>query len=116
MSKFMLILYDRPSDWTNVTPEDLQRIIEEYSAWGRSLAERGKLSSSMKLKEEGGKQLLGRNGSAVVRDGPYAEATEVIGGYFAIEAANYDEAVSIARSCPHLKYSGRIEVREVDLV
>ena len=116
MSKFMLLLYDRPSDWANVTPEELQRIVEEYSAWGRSLAERGKLSSSMKLKEEGGKQLVGRNGSTVVRDGPYAEATEVIGGYFAIEAANYDEAVSIARSCPHLKYSGRIEVREVDLV
>ena len=115
MSKFMLILYDRPSDWANVTPEELQRIVEEYSAWGRALAERGKLTSSMKLKDEGGKQLTGRNGSTVVRDGPYAEATEVIGGYFAIEAASYEEAVSIARGCPHLKYSGRIEVREVDL-
>ncbi|MGQ0715255.1 MAG: sigma-70 family RNA polymerase sigma factor [Gemmatimonadaceae bacterium] len=46
----------------------------------------------------------------------YAEAAEVIGGYFAIEAADYDEAVAIARSCPHIKYSGRIEVREVDVV
>ena len=116
MSKFMLILYDRPSDFANVSPDDLQRIIEEYSAWGRALAERGRLTSSMKLKDEGGKHLLGRNGSAVVRDGPFAEASEVIGGYFAIEAADYDEAVSIARSCPHLKYSGRIEVREVDVV
>jgi hypothetical protein len=114
MSKFMLILYDRPADFANVTPEEIQRIIEEYSAWGRGLAERGKLSSSMKLKDEGGKHLTGRNGSTVVRDGPYAEASEVIGGYFTIEAANYDEAVSIARGCPHLKYSGRVEVREVD--
>ena len=50
----------------------------------------------------------------MVRDGPYAEASEVIGGFYTIEAKNYDDAVSIASGCPHVKYSGRIEVREVD--
>lgn len=113
MSKFMLILYDRPADFANVTPEDMQRIIEEYNAWGRGLAKRGKLGPSMKLKDEGGKHIAGK-GSTVVRDGPYAEASEVIGGFYTVEAKNYDDAVSIARGCPHVKYSGRIEVREVD--
>ena len=113
MSKFMLILYDRPADFASVTPEEMQRIIEEYNAWGRGLAERGRLGPSMKLKDEGGKHIAGK-GSAVVRDGPYAEASEVIGGFYTIEARNYDDAVAIAGECPHLKYSGRIEVREVD--
>lgn len=45
MSKFMLILYDRPADFANVSPEDIQRIIEEYNAWGRGLADRGKAAS-----------------------------------------------------------------------
>jgi hypothetical protein len=67
----------------------------------------------MKLKDEGGKHLAGK-GSTAVRDGPYAEASEVIGGFYTVEAKNYDDAVSIARGCPHIKYSGRIEVREVD--
>jgi hypothetical protein len=67
----------------------------------------------MKLKDEGGKQIAGR-GSTVVRDGPYAEASEVIGGFYTIEARSYDDAVSIASGCPHVKYSGRIEVREVE--
>jgi hypothetical protein len=113
MSKFMLILYDRPADFADVTPEQMQRVIEEYNAWGQGLAERGQLGPSMKLKDEGGKQIAGR-GSTAVRDGPYAEASEVIGGFYTIEAKSYDDAVSIASGCPHVKYSGRIEVREVD--
>ena len=35
-------------------------------------------------------------------------------GLFVIEAASYDEAVSIANSCPHLEF-GSIEVREVEV-
>lgn len=114
MSKFMLILYDNPASFANVTPEQMQQIIEEYMAWGKGLADRGKLGPSIKLKDEGGKHLEKTNGKMVVRDGPYAEASEVIGGVYTVEANGYDEAVSIAKTCPHVKYSGRIEVREVD--
>ena len=49
-------------------------------------------------------------------DGPYTEAKEIVGGYFLIEAVDYDEAVQICRSCPHLKYGGRIELREIDAI
>ena len=55
-----------------------------------------------------------RNGQVRVVDGPYAEAKEVVGGYFLIEAADYDEAVEISKGCPHLKYGGRIELRQID--
>ena len=47
-----------------------------------------------------------------VTDGPYAEAREVIGGLFMIEAANYDEVVELSKDCPHLDF-GSIEIREV---
>ncbi len=47
-------------------------------------------------------------------DGPFAEAKEVIGGIFTIDADSYDEAVEISKDCPHLKYGGWIEVREVE--
>jgi hypothetical protein len=48
-------------------------------------------------------------------DGPYAEAKEVVGGYFIVEADGYDDAVALCRDCPHLAY-GRIEVRQLDRV
>ena len=55
-----------------------------------------------------------RTASLRVTDGPFAEAKEVIGGYFTIEAADYNEAVEICSDCPHLTYGGRIELREVE--
>ncbi len=56
-----------------------------------------------------------RNGK-VVLDGPYAEAKEIVGGYYLITAKDYDEACEVARGVPTLTYGGSVEVREVDEV
>jgi hypothetical protein len=48
-----------------------------------------------------------------VTDGPYTESKEIVGGFFTVVAADYDEACTIAADCPHLKYGGRIEVRMI---
>jgi hypothetical protein len=54
------------------------------------------------------------DGRMRVVDGPYSEAKEVLGGYFLVEAADYDAAVELSRDCPHLRYGRRIELRQVD--
>ena len=51
-------------------------------------------------------------GTPNVTDGPYAEAREVIGGLFIVEATNYEEVVELSKDCPHLDF-GTIEIREV---
>jgi hypothetical protein len=51
-----------------------------------------------------------------VTDGPFSETQEILGGFFMIEAADYAEAVEIARTCPHLKGDRWIEVRRVQPV
>jgi hypothetical protein len=56
--------------------------------------------------------MKGSAGSARVTDGPYAEAREVIGGLFIVEAQNYEEVVELSKDCPHLDF-GTIEIREV---
>jgi hypothetical protein len=44
-----------------------------------------------------------------------ADAREnAIGGYFLIRARDYQQAVSIAENCPHLRYGGTIEIRQID--
>ena len=35
MAQFMLFLYDDPSTWRNVSPEDMQKAVERYIAWGK---------------------------------------------------------------------------------
>lgn len=115
MAKFMLILHETPGDFARVSPEEMQRIIEKYTAWGASLAARGHLAGGEKLKEEGGKALRKRGGELETTDGPYSESKEVIGGIYLINAEDYAQAVALASDCPHLEY-GRIDVREIDMM
>ena len=114
MSQFMLLLYDNPASFANVTPEQIQTIIEEYRAWAGKLGQEGRLAGGEKLKDEGGKVMRLEKAQVKVVDGPYVETKEVIGGYFIVKAANYAEAVEIAKSCPHMKYGAKMDVREVD--
>lgn len=113
MPKFMLLLHETPSDFKDITPEEMQAMIERYRSWSQGLAQAGKMAGGAKLKEEGGRHLRSSGGRVEVTDGPYAEAQEVMGGYFTVEATDYDEAAEIASGCPHMEY-GWIEVREVD--
>ena len=113
MPQFMLFLHDRTVDEANMSPEEMQAVIREYQAWSQKMGERGCLLSGEKLTDDG-RILSGSEADFSVTDGPLAEAKEVIGGLFQIEAADYEEAVEISSTCPHLKYGGRIELRQVD--
>lgn len=53
-----------------------------------------------------------REGKRLVTDGPYAETREQLGGYFMVEAANLDEAISIAGRIPGAR-KGTVEIRPV---
>lgn len=47
-------------------------------------------------------------GGATVTDGTFLETKEVLGGYYVIEAADYDEALALAKQVPSVY--GAIEV------
>lgn len=115
MSEFMLLLEETPADFAAVSAEQMQDIIERYVAWRQAVEASGRRITGHKLKDEGGKRLARQAGALSVTDGAYAEAKEVIGGIFIIEADSYDEAVRIAADCPHADY-GRITVREIERV
>ena len=115
MPQFMLLLYDTPGNFKAMSPEQIQTIIQQYGAWTQKVAAAGKLVGGRKLMEEGGKHMKRTGTKLTVTDGPYVETKEVVGGYFAVRARDYGEAVEIASDCPHLQF-GRIEVREIDFM
>ncbi|QWG14053.1 YciI family protein [Bradyrhizobium sediminis] len=51
-------------------------------------------------------------GKPLVTDGPFAEAKEVLGGYWMIEVASRDEAIAWATKCPASE-NEIIEIRQV---
>lgn len=113
MAQFILLLHEDPSGLADLAPEEIQRVVEKYKAWRDQTAAEGKMVGGHKLTDDGGRLLSrGEEGLQVV-DGPYAEAKELIGGLFLIEAADYEEAIRISESCPHLEF-GRIELRQID--
>lgn len=114
MPKFMLLLHEDPSATGDASPEQIEQIIGEYVAWRQSIAAKGALVGGEKLADEGGRVLSINDGTMRVVDGPFSEAKEVMGGYFMIEAADYDEAVALTNDCPHLIYGSRIELRRIE--
>src|SRR5207244_11252131 len=67
---------------------------------------------STRLAEDAGKVIRANNGKPRATDGPYSEAKEVLGGFYLIEAASYDEAVELSMTHPHLEYGGTIRSEE----
>jgi hypothetical protein len=109
VSKFMLLLYDDPTHWAKLGPEDMQKAIEKYMAWSKKPF----TVNSQRLAEDAGRVIRSHAGKPRTTDGPYSETKEVLGGFYTIEAASYDEAVARALDHPHLLYGGTIEVRQL---
>jgi hypothetical protein len=52
-------------------------------------------------------------GEMVVTDGPYVESKEFLGGCWLVEAASYDEVVTMVSDSPHLA-TGSLELRRIE--
>lgn len=109
-SEYLLLF--RGSDWDKgLSPEQLQKTVDQFMAWFERLKQQGKAMAGQPLEREG-KIVSGKNGRTVA-DGPFAESKEAIGGYFLLQVADLDEAVAIAKQCPVLEYGSTVEVRPI---
>ena len=109
MAKFMLLLYDYPVNRLDLGPEDMQKVLEKYMAWRKMPF----TLDGQRLASDTGRVLRSNGGKPSATDGPYSETKEILAGYCTIEAPNYDEAVKLTLTHPHLEYGGTVEVRQV---
>jgi len=84
----------------------LEKRIEEYRRWSKSTPG---VESGDKLAGSGWK-LTGREASAFAID----PKKGFVAGLFVVSASNDEEALRIARSCPHLSHGGEIELRPIE--
>ena len=116
MTKFLLILRgDVTADYSKFTPQDFEKILGAYAAWGERMTKEGRLHGGHKLKDEGGKVMIPSGDATSLKDGPYVETKEVVGGYYVIDADDYDHAVKLCEGHPNFKF-GSIEIRELDFM
>lgn len=111
-SPYLLIFRDRsPEVYQTMSAERRQQLMQRWNAWYDRLAEQGKVEHGHPL-EPRGRVVSGPHGERVT-DGPFAESTEGIGGYFLLTVRDLEEATEIAQRCPSLAHGMTVEVRPV---
>ncbi len=108
--KYMLLIY---LDEKELEESERQACYEESTALAQDLVAADKFISASPLQPTAmATSVRIREGRRLITDGPFAETREQLGGFFMVEAADLDDAISIAARIPMAK-SGTVEVRPV---
>lgn len=110
--KFMLMIVEPRGQRESHSEDEGRALYAEMVEFGQGLAARGQLLASESLRPDShGVRVQKRGDTPTLIDGPFAEAREMVGGFFLIECASRDEAVRIAETCPAARFA-TVEVRE----
>ncbi|MEK6261774.1 MAG: YciI family protein [Planctomycetota bacterium] len=108
--KYMLLIYTDEKAWTDGEREhcyaESTQLTHELNASGQYLGASPLLPVAMAT------SVRVRDGKRFVTDGPFAETREQLGGFFLIEAKDFNEAINIAGRIPGAR-KGTVEVRPV---
>jgi hypothetical protein len=100
-----------PKDQRRVrTPEEGRAVYARMVDYSAKLKERGVLLATNSLRSEAARLTL-EGGATRVVDGPFAEAKELIGGFFLLSCDTREQALGHAADCPAAEWAS-IEVRE----
>ncbi len=105
---YVLLLHEPPEFERPETPEEHAAIVERYARWARDLGPRCTGGDEL---ADGGYELRGGADGVAIEE--RSAGPEPVGGYFLLETAGAQEALALARTCPHLERGGWIEVRRV---
>lgn len=107
---YLLLILEQTDDRTSRPEERGRDFYERMRQFGEGLKARGIHKASDALKTDS-VRVEKRHGKASVVDGPFAEAKEMVGGFFILDCGR-DDAIALAAECPAAEWA-TVEVREV---
>jgi hypothetical protein len=112
--QYAILVYENDADFGARTDGARQAAYwAGWRAYGQALTEAGIMKGGMPLAGPStGTTVRANGGTRHVQDGPYADTKEQLGGFYIIEVADLDAALSWAARCPAAA-SGAVEVRPV---
>jgi hypothetical protein len=111
---YMLLVLENPSQRGSRTEAEGHEVYDRMLRFSRDLQARGVLVASESLgSQANGARVRVRGGKAQVLDGPFAEAKEMVGGFFLLNCKNWAQAVEIAAQCPAAEWA-TVEVRTLE--
>ena len=110
---YMLLIVEPVGQRQLRTQAEGRELYARMLHFGDALKARGLLLATESLKSQtDAARVEVRHGHSHVLDGPFAEAKEMIGGFFLLSCDTREEAVAIAAACPAAAWA-TVEVREV---
>lgn len=98
--RYMLLLLPGEAP---ASPASADRLVAEYGEWARDLRRQGRTAT--------GERLAG--GGPMLPSGQAEPEVPALEGFFIISASSPEAALDTARTHPHLRYGGRIALREI---
>ena len=109
--KYMLLIYGDEERMRAIPKGDANKMLPAYIAYTEALKNAGILVAGDRLQfTDMATTIRIRDGKTNVVNGPYAEAKEQLAGYYLIDVADMDSALSWASRCPGASV-GTVEVR-----
>jgi hypothetical protein len=111
--KYLCLIYSAEKATQSLPKEELEAMYKGYYAFTEGIRQSGHYVGGNPLQPiHTATTIRVRNGKMSTTDGPFAETTEQLGGYYLIEAADLNDAIQVAAKIPGAQY-GSVEVRPI---
>jgi hypothetical protein len=110
--KYAVLIYADEQMWARATPEQRAGYHAAHTAFDAAVRDRATMLGGEALRDVGSATILRHDasGAPVITDGPFAETTEQLGGFYLVDAPDLDTMTSLCGLLPH-EYA--LEVRPV---
>lgn len=110
MKKFLLLLHDNTEDLSQLSPKEMESLIQAHMEWAEKLATSGHLIAGEGLDEKS-IRITGKD--SIIKDGNFIETKEMIGGFYYLQANDLEEAIELSKGCPCHLWGGTTEIRPI---
>ena len=110
MKEFMMIFIGADYTDLGLSPEEMQNRMGKWFAWGNKMEQAGSLRGGHALTPQI-RRVIGKD--RTVTDLTSAEVKEIVGGYYVVEAKDFDAVQEIAKDFPDYDLGGTVEIREI---
>jgi hypothetical protein len=112
---YAILAYHVEEEVTSWTPEQDATVMRDLNKAHGRLDELGRLGPAARLETTERACVLRGPGKGVVTDGPFTESKEQLLGFYVLDCADRDAAISAARDLRGVNPSAMYEIRPVKL-
>ena len=112
---YAILAYHVENEVASWTPQEDAALMEDLNTVHERLLQQGQMGPAARLGATKSACVLRGPGAGVVVDGPFAESKEALLGFYVIDCADRDAAISAARELRRVNPGAMYEIRAIRL-